>query len=61
MGAEQIERFLSLQDLSKETGLTVKFLRKAQSQLGLPVYRFGKMIKVKESDFIEWTRKRKTK
>lgn len=58
---EQIEKFLTLEELSDLSGLTVKFLRRAKSDLGLPSYKFGKLVKVKESDFKNWSEQRRVK
>jgi hypothetical protein len=53
----KIEPFLTLKELSEQSRMTVRELRRAIKQ-GLPVRKFGREYKVRESDFIKWTEQR---
>lgn len=56
---QEIERYLTVDELSRKTGLSPGFIRKAKKQFGLPHYFFGKLLKFKESEFLEWAEQRK--
>lgn len=50
--------FLSTEELAKKKGFSATFIKKAARELGLPHYRFGKLLKFKESDFDKWAEQR---
>jgi excisionase family DNA binding protein len=54
VGAE----FLSTEEIAKRKGFSVTFIKKAAKQFGLPHYKFGRLLKFKESDFDEWAKQR---
>ena len=51
--------FISIDELAKRKGVSVIFLRRAKTNLGLPYYKWGRLLKFKESEFDEWALQRR--
>ena len=53
------EKFLSSEELAERKGLSVSYIKKAAKQYGLPHYKFGRLLKFKESEFEAWAQQRR--
>lgn len=61
MGEIQIlsEVYLTIEELAARKGVSVPWIRKAKSNLGLPYYKFGRILKFRESEFDLWASQRR--
>jgi excisionase family DNA binding protein len=53
------DTFVSLEELASLTGLKFSYLRRAKEKYGLPYYKFGRLVKVKISEFDRWAEQRR--
>jgi len=63
MGAENLieEPYLTAQELSLKTGLSVGFLLKQRQVGDLPYHKLGRNLRFKLSEFQVWAAKRKAR
>lgn len=53
------EAFLSYEELSERTNLTVSFLKKAKEKYNLPFHKLGGLVRFTEADFTKWAAERR--